>query len=93
MAGNKEGGKKAAQKNLENNPNFYRDIAYKAQEAWERNGKVPRGFAYDVDQARISGAKGGAKSRKGHKFLHEKGNYWYYTELSTGKTVRFDKKN
>lgn len=64
MAGTVEGGKKAAAKNKANNPNFYRDIALKAQESWARNGRKPRGFAADPDLARRAGAVGGRISKR-----------------------------
>ncbi len=44
MAGTKQGGLKAAQKNLANNPNFYAEIGAKGG----RNGKTG-GFAQDIE--------------------------------------------
>ena len=60
MAGTVEGGKKAAKKNLEKDPNFYARIGAKG-------GKKGRtgGFYRDSERARIAGAKGGRISRKG----------------------------
>lgn len=55
MAGTVAGGKKAAAKNLQNNPNFYRDIG----RIGGRNGNTG-GFAANQQLARIAGAKGGA---------------------------------
>ena len=57
MAGTVAGGKKAAAKNLQNNPNFYRDIG---------NGNTG-GFAANPQLARIAGAKGGRISRRRSK--------------------------
>lgn len=59
MAGTKIGGKKAAQKNLANNPNFYRDIG----RIGGRNGHTG-GFAANPELARTAGAKGGRISRR-----------------------------
>ena len=64
MSGTKIGGQKAAAKNLERDPDFYRKIALKSQEAWARNGKTPRGFAYNNEIAKLAGAKGGSISRR-----------------------------
>ena len=64
MGGTVAGGKLAAKKNLANNPNFYREIALKAQESWDRNGRKPRGFAANRELARTAGAKGGSISRR-----------------------------
>ena len=59
MAGTKEGGKKAAAKNLARDPNFYAKIGAKG-------GKLGRtgGFAANPELARIAGAKGGKISRR-----------------------------
>ncbi|QOH56217.1 con-10 family general stress protein [Rhodococcus rhodochrous] len=59
------GGLKAAAVNKAKDPDFYRKIALKAQESWRNNGRAPRGFAADPELARIAGAKGGRKSRRG----------------------------
>ena len=60
MAGTKEGGRKAAAKNLAKNPNFYKEIGAKGG----RNGNTG-GFAANPDLARIAGQKGGKISRRG----------------------------
>jgi hypothetical protein len=62
MAGTLAGGKKAAQKNLAKNPNFYRDIGRKGG----ANGHTG-GFAANPELARIAGAKGGRISRRRKK--------------------------
>ncbi len=59
MAGTKIGGIKAAQKNLANDPNFYRRIG----RIGGRNGHTG-GFAANPELARIAGAKGGKISRR-----------------------------
>ena len=59
MAGPKAGGIKAAQKNLANDPNFYRRIG----RIGGRNGHTG-GFAANPELARIAGAKGGKISRR-----------------------------
>ena len=53
MAGTVAGGKKAAAKNLQNNPNFYREIG----RIGGRNGNTG-GFAANPQLARIAGSKG-----------------------------------
>lgn len=60
MAGTVEGGKKAAAKNLARNPNFYAEIG----RIGGSNGNTG-GFAANPELARIAGAKGGKKSRRG----------------------------
>jgi len=62
MAGNKAGGKKAAKKNLEKDPDFYKKIG-------AIGGKQSRGggFAYDKELARKAGSKGGKKSKRSSK--------------------------
>ena len=63
MAGTKIGGQKAKEKNLKNDPDFYRKIGAKGG----RNGRGPNykgGFAANHELARIAGAKGGKKSRR-----------------------------
>lgn len=57
MAGTVAGGKKAAAKNLQNNPNFYREIG----RIGGRNGNTG-GFAANPQLARIAGSKGGGES-------------------------------
>lgn len=64
MAGNREGGKKAAIKNLAKDPDFYKKIGQKGGQ----NGKGPDykgGFAKSSEWARLCGAKGGRISRRG----------------------------
>lgn len=60
MAGTKAGGKKAAAKNLANDPNFYARIGAKGGKAGNTGG-----FAANRELARIAGAIGGRKSRRG----------------------------
>ena len=60
MAGTKAGGLKAAQKNLQKDPNFYAKIGAKGG----RNGHTG-GFAANPELARIAGAKDGRASRRG----------------------------
>ena len=66
MAGTKEGGQKAAAKNLARDPLFYAKIGTKGG----RNGNTG-GFAANPELARIAGAKGGRKSRRGTKALYD----------------------
>lgn len=62
MAGTVLGGKKAAKKNLENDPNFYRKIGAKG-------GKLGRtgGFYANRELASTAGRKGGIISRRTKK--------------------------
>lgn len=60
MAGNREGGLKAAAKNRAKNPNFYAEIGRKGGQRGTTGG-----FAANPDLARIAGAKGGRMSRRG----------------------------
>lgn len=62
MAGTKEGGRKAAAKNLARDPDFYKKIGAKGG----KNGTTG-GFAFDRELARIAGAKGGRISRRTKK--------------------------
>jgi len=59
MAGTKEGGKKAALKNLERDPEFYAKIGRKGGQRGTTGG-----FAANPELARIAGAKGGRISRR-----------------------------
>jgi general stress protein YciG len=59
MAGTKEGGKKAAAKNLAKDAFFYAKIGAKGG----RNGRTG-GFAANPQLARIAGAKGGRISSR-----------------------------
>jgi hypothetical protein len=64
MSATSEGGKKTAKKLLAEDPDYYRKRGREAQKAWKKNGKKPRGFAFDRDLARKSGAIGGRISRR-----------------------------
>lgn len=55
---------KVKAKLLAKDPDYYKKIALKSQEAWDRNGRKPRGFEYDNDLAVRAGAIGGKKSRR-----------------------------
>jgi general stress protein YciG len=59
MAGTKEGGRKAAAKNLQRDPSFYAKIGKKGG----MNGHTG-GFAANPDLARVAGKKGGQISRR-----------------------------
>ncbi len=59
MAGTKEGGKKAALKNLQRDPDFYAKIGRKGGMLGHTGG-----FAANPELARIAGAKGGKVSRR-----------------------------
>ena len=55
---------KVKAKLLAKDPDYYKKIALKSQEAWDKNGRKPRGFEYDRDLAVRAGAIGGTKSRR-----------------------------
>lgn len=59
MAGTIEGGRKARDRNLANNPNFYREIGA----IGGKNGHTG-GFYANRELARTAGAKGGRISRR-----------------------------
>lgn len=64
MAGNRIGGLKAAAKNLEKNPNFYREIGRRGGSASFATHGTYKGFAANPALAKIAGAKGGRVSRR-----------------------------
>ena len=66
MSGTADGGKSAAITNKERyGKDFYRELAYKSQIAWEQNGRKPRGFsAMTHEQRAEAGSKGGKVSRR-----------------------------
>ena len=64
MAGSKSGAIKARDTNLKNNPNFYKEIGKLSNASWEKNGRMPRGFAANPELASLAGKKGGAISRR-----------------------------
>jgi general stress protein YciG len=59
MAGTKAGGRKAAAKNLQRDPDFYAKIGKKGGQLGHTGG-----FAANPELARIAGAKGGRISRR-----------------------------
>ncbi len=64
MPGTKAGGKRAAQTNKERHgEDFYQRIAKLSNASWEKNGRMPRGFAANPELASLAGKKGGAISR------------------------------
>lgn len=65
MAGTKSGGKAAAATNkAKYGDDFYRKIGLKTHDAWVKNGRKPRGFAYNPELASRVGKIGGRKSRR-----------------------------
>lgn len=62
MSGTKAGGLKARDRNLARDPDFYAKIGKKGGESGRTGG-----FAANRELARIAGAKGGRKSRRGSK--------------------------
>ncbi len=72
MPGNKIGGIKARDKNLAKDPNFYKRIGARgglaSGEDYQKGDSKAAGFAANIELARIAGAKGGRKSRRGRIF-------------------------
>jgi general stress protein YciG len=65
MAGNREGGLLAAQKNLERyGEDFYRVIGRKGGLKTHIDGSKPKGFATNIPLAREAGRRGGKKSKR-----------------------------
>lgn len=75
MPGSKAGGKKAAATNIERHgEDFYRRIG---SMGGSRTGTKPKGFAANLELARIAGAKGGRISKRtaGGKTRSDKGGH------------------
>lgn len=66
MSGTKAGGLKARDKNLANNPDFYKRIG-KIGGSNGRGDNYTGGFAGDPELARRAGKIGGMRSRRGSK--------------------------
>lgn len=66
MAGTKEGGMKAKEKNLAKDPEYYSKLGRVGGKATSRDIGKPKGFAANPELASRAGKKGGAtSSRKG----------------------------
>ena len=80
------GGKLTAQKNLAKDPDYYRKLG-------SLGGKAPttkpKGFAADIERARIAGRKSGEISKKGLKFIKEYKGVRTYIARDTGKVVEY----
>ena len=56
------GGLKARDKNLANDPDFYKKLGKLSQASWEKNGRKPRGFAtMTPEKLKLVSAKGGRR--------------------------------
>ena len=64
MAGTIEGGKKARDKNLARDPEFYSKIGGKGGKATFATHGITKGFASNPELAAIAGRKGGSISRR-----------------------------
>ena len=85
MAGNRLGGRKAAKTNIERyGKDFYAEIGRKGG----MNG-FKGGFYGDEKRARKYGALGGAKSKRGHKFIKEEDGYRFYRHIESNKIVKY----
>lgn len=75
MPGTRAGGKKAAATNIKRHgENFYREIG---RMGGSQTGTKPKGFAANLELARIAGAKGGRISKRtaGGKTRSDKGKH------------------
>lgn len=84
MGGTLIGGKKAAAKNLANDPKYYKKMGAKGGAA-----STESGFYMNPAAASIAGTKGGRIGKPGYKFISTKEGYNYYTNRRTGEEVRF----
>lgn len=66
MAGTKAGGIQARDKNLANDPDYYRNIGRVGGSKGAKDGAV-KGFAANKELARRAGSLGGAKSKRPKK--------------------------
>lgn len=64
MSGTYEGGLKARNTNLKNNPNFYSEIGRKGGSRGKKDGTI-KGFARNPELARLAGAMGGKNVKRG----------------------------
>ena len=85
MAQTINGGKAAA----ETNKRLYGEDFYARIGA--RGGSVckPKGFALNIALAREAGRKAGRISKRGHRFIENKGGYSYYLAINTGRVVKY----
>lgn len=62
------------------------------QKIGAKGGSTPtnkkKGMAADPVRASVAGKKGGQRSRKGHKFLREEGEFNVYLRHSDGEIVK-----
>jgi len=82
MPGTSQGSKLAAQKNLANDPDYYRKLGAIGGRASNSGG-----FAADREMARRAAAIGGTYSRKGHKLLERTETSGTYRRMSDGAIV------
>jgi general stress protein YciG len=65
MSGTVDGGKQAAETNRERyGDDYYKVIGSKGGMRTIADGAKPKGFAQDIERARIAGAKGGKISKR-----------------------------
>ena len=84
MADSGNGYKLAALKNLAKDPDYYKKLG-------SRGGKAPttkpKGFAANLERARIAGAMSGKISRKGYKLIEHTETSGTYQRKSDGVIV------
>lgn len=83
MAGNKEGGMKAAQKNLARDPDFYKKIGSKGG----KNGHEG-GFWSNRKLASTAGIRGGKLSKRGFRLVKKDDEFVYYVDKANGKELK-----
>ena len=86
MAGTREGGRRAAQTNIEKyGKDFYKDIGHKGGSAYTDK---PKGFANNPELAKKVGRNIGLRTRRGYKWLGDVDNkHGRYISLETGEEV------
>lgn len=85
MSGSVSGGLSAAATIKKRDPDHFQRIG-------AMGGKKGRtgGFYADRKLAHTAGRKGGAKSKRGYRFVKEKGGYTYYAAIDTGKIKKHE---
>ena len=84
MSGNRIGGLKAAKKNMEKDPDFYKKIGRKGGTAVSDK---PKGFAANPKLAQEVGRRIGLRTRRGFKWLGDVDKqHGKYESLKTGES-------
>lgn len=97
MAGTPEGFEKAKKTireryGLDENgkSNLHKEIGSAGGKKTVASGKLALvDFSNNRDRSRRAGMLGGRRSKRGHKFLREEGDYYVYVALNTGEVVKY----